>query len=248
MRRDCSGFSPAAVASVPSGRRIEQAHEVGPVDEHAVRRAPCRPAGSWRPRPSAKRTGRLPAHAARRPPRRDGTRERPAHIRHRRVRFSPVRSQRGGGRATWPALRADMPPTAMAAWRRKRTPSSRSSTGTRSSAEWISRAAVSASIVRIGKKPYETVPNASRTQWLSVKPGDDQRHRLRARLALRDERLDRVPERPRHRRARASRAPRATRSRTPRRCRGTRARPPRPRPATGPAGCGSRRSPRRSPG
>ena len=49
-------------------------------------------------------------------------------------------------------------------------PSSRSSTWMRSSAEWTSSDATSGSIVRIGKKPYATVPNASRIQWLSVKP------------------------------------------------------------------------------
>ena len=37
-------------------------------------------------------------------------------------------------------------------------------------AEWTSSVASSASIARIGKKPYATVPNASRIQWLSVKP------------------------------------------------------------------------------
>ena len=45
-----------------------------------------------------------------------------------------------------------------------------SSTAARSSAEWISRAASSGSIARIGKNPYATVPNFWRTQWLSVKP------------------------------------------------------------------------------
>ena len=40
----------------------------------------------------------------------------------------------------------------------------------RSSAEWIRRAASSASITRNGKKPYATVPKASRNQWLSVNP------------------------------------------------------------------------------
>ena len=63
-----------------------------------------------------------------------------------------------------------MPPTDVAAWRRNSTPSSRSSTGIRSSAEWISRAASSGLIVRIGKNPYATVPNASRSQWESVNP------------------------------------------------------------------------------
>src|SRR5205085_8244435 len=62
------------------------------------------------------------------------------------------------------------PQIACATWRRKRTPSSRSSTGTRSFAEWISRAAVSGSIARAGKNPYATVPNASRIQCESVKP------------------------------------------------------------------------------
>ena len=57
-----------------------------------------------------------------------------------------------------------------AAARRKSTPSPRSSTWVRSSAEWIRRAASSISIVRIGKKPYATVPNASRSQCESVKP------------------------------------------------------------------------------
>ena len=45
------------------------------------------------------------------------------------------------------------PQTDCAAWRSQRTPSSRSSTGTRSSAEWMSRAAVSESIARDGKNP-----------------------------------------------------------------------------------------------
>src|SRR5256885_14055551 len=40
----------------------------------------------------------------------------------------------------------------------------------RSSAEWINVAARSADIARSGKKPYATVPNAARSQWLSVKP------------------------------------------------------------------------------
>src|SRR5512133_237499 len=62
------------------------------------------------------------------------------------------------------------PPICRATCRRKRTPSSRSSTAIRSSAEWTRRAATSGSIVRIGKKPYATVPKASRSQWLSVKP------------------------------------------------------------------------------
>ena len=44
-------------------------------------------------------------------------------------------------------------PIARAAWRRKRTPSSRSSTSARSSAEWTSRAARSGSIDLTGKKP-----------------------------------------------------------------------------------------------
>jgi hypothetical protein len=30
--------------------------------------------------------------------------------------------------------------------------------------------AISSGGIRIGKKPYATVPNASRSQWLSVKP------------------------------------------------------------------------------
>ena len=51
-----------------------------------------------------------------------------------------------------PRLSAHRPRVA-ATWRRNRTPSSRSSTAIRSSAEWISRAASSGSIVRIGKKP-----------------------------------------------------------------------------------------------
>ena len=62
------------------------------------------------------------------------------------------------------------PQTDCAAWRSQRTPSSRSSTGTRSSAEWMSRAAVSESIARAGKKPYATVSNACRNQCESVKP------------------------------------------------------------------------------
>src|SRR5579884_1045165 len=45
------------------------------------------------------------------------------------------------------------PQTARAACVNQRTPSSRSATGTRSSAEWMSRAAVSASSTRAGKKP-----------------------------------------------------------------------------------------------
>ena len=57
-----------------------------------------------------------------------------------------------------------------AAARRNSTPRPRSSTCVRSSAEWISRAATSVSIVLIGKKPYATVPNASRSQCESVKP------------------------------------------------------------------------------
>ena len=40
----------------------------------------------------------------------------------------------------------------------------------RSSVEWINREASCGSIAFIGKKPYATVPNASRTQWLSVNP------------------------------------------------------------------------------
>ncbi len=60
---------------------------------------------------------------------------------------------------------------ACAAYRNQFTLSSRSSTGMRSSAEWMSVAETSAGIVRMGKKPYATVPNASRSQWLSVKPG-----------------------------------------------------------------------------
>jgi hypothetical protein len=44
-------------------------------------------------------------------------------------------------------------PRVAATWRRKRTPSSRSATSIRSSAEWIRRAASSASMVRMGKKP-----------------------------------------------------------------------------------------------
>ena len=48
------------------------------------------------------------------------------------------------------------------------------------------------------------MPNASRSQWLSVKPATADRHRARAGLALGDERLDRVPERRVERRARAA--------------------------------------------
>ena len=51
---------------------------------------------------------------------------------------------------------------------RKSTPSPRSSTCVRSSAEWISRPASSGSITFIGKKPYATVPKASRSQCESV--------------------------------------------------------------------------------
>ena len=41
----------------------------------------------------------------------------------------------------------------------------------RSSAEWTSDAATSGGSSPVdGKKPYATVPNASRSQWLSVKP------------------------------------------------------------------------------
>ena len=54
----------------------------------------------------------------------------------------------------------------------------------RSSAEWIRRAASSTSIVRNGKKPYATVPNASRSQCESVKPAQQQRRELRARLGF----------------------------------------------------------------
>ena len=45
------------------------------------------------------------------------------------------------------------PQTACATWRMNRTPSSRSATGIRSFAEWMSRAAVSESSSRAGKKP-----------------------------------------------------------------------------------------------
>ena len=48
-------------------------------------------------------------------------------------------------------------------------------------------------IARIGKKPYATVPNASRSQWLSVKPATQIGASARARLELGDERLDRRP-------------------------------------------------------
>ena len=47
----------------------------------------------------------------------------------------------------------DHPQIAFAAWRSQRTPSSRSSTGTRSSTEWISVAMRSADIARAGKNP-----------------------------------------------------------------------------------------------
>src|SRR6185503_16208769 len=61
-------------------------------------------------------------------------------------------------------------PSERAAARRNSTPSPRSSTCVRSSAEWMSREASSTSIVRNGKKPYATVPKASRSQCESVKP------------------------------------------------------------------------------
>src|SRR4029078_6241467 len=48
-----------------------------------------------------------------------------------------------------------------AAWRNHARPSSRSSIGMRSSAEWMIWA-ISSGCIRIGKKPYATVPNASR--------------------------------------------------------------------------------------
>src|SRR5690348_17763253 len=56
------------------------------------------------------------------------------------------------------------PSRARAACRIHSTPSSRSATGMRSSAEWMSVALTSAGIVRMGKKPYATVPNAARSQ------------------------------------------------------------------------------------
>jgi hypothetical protein len=60
---------------------------------------------------------------------------------------------------------------ARAACRSQLTPASRSETGIRSSAECTSPAATSGgSSPVVGKKPYATVPNASRSQWLSVKP------------------------------------------------------------------------------
>ena len=92
-------------------------------------------------------------------------------------------------------------PIAVAAWRRKSRPKTRSSTWTRSSAEWTSRAATSGSIVRIGKKPYATVPKASRSQWLSVKPAAPSATR-RPRARRRRRILHGVPERAGRRRAR----------------------------------------------
>ena len=53
-------------------------------------------------------------------------------------------------------------PTVRARSQRNCVPSSRSSTGMRSSAEWMRRPASSDDIVRMGKKPYAIVPNASR--------------------------------------------------------------------------------------
>ena len=41
----------------------------------------------------------------------------------------------------------------------------------RSFAEWMSFVATSVSIAFTGKKPYATVPYASRRKWLSVNPG-----------------------------------------------------------------------------
>ena len=65
----------------------------------------------------------------------------------------------------------------------------------RSSAECTSSDASSGSIVRIGKKPYATVPNASRSQWLSVNPARQMGTARAPGSTSRDERRDRVPER-----------------------------------------------------
>ena len=101
-----------------------------------------------------------------------------------------------------------------ATWRKQRTPSSRSSTATRSSAECTRRAASWGSIVRIGKKPYATVPNASRSQWLSVNPATAAARPSR-RAHPRRRSLDRVPERRLERRARPATAVESTRTRSP---------------------------------
>ena len=91
-----------------------------------------------------------------------------------------------------------------AAARRNSTPSSRSSTCVRSSAEWIRRAASSDSIVLIGKKPYATVPNASRSQCESVKPAQQSGASFAPGSVSLDPVRDRRPERRVERGARAA--------------------------------------------
>ena len=99
---------------------------------------------------------------------------------------------------------AHQAPTDIAAARSAWTPSSRSSTGIRSSAEWMSRAASSPSIALCGKKPYATVPNASRIQCESVKPAQTSGASRAPGSSSLDPALERRPERRLHRRAGAA--------------------------------------------
>ena len=74
------------------------------------------------------------------------------------------------------------------------TPSSRSSTGIRSFAEWMSSVASSVSIVFSGKYPYATVPNAS-PQEVAVRESWARHRRQCAPGSISlDERVERVPQ------------------------------------------------------
>ena len=164
-RRACAG-SPSAAS-----RRRQLAPSPA-----AAARAPRR-AG-----PGPRRSGLLTRDARKRL-RADATSIRPVVVRGSRT---PTRSARARARRSGaPCRRAGSSPSApsrrrvvalsrapiVRAWRSQRTPSSRSATGMRSSAEWTSVAATSGGSSPVeGKKPYATVPNASRSQWLSVKP------------------------------------------------------------------------------
>src|SRR5207253_7113012 len=97
---------------------------------------------------------RLPRRGRVVPPQHLGAAVADVHARDRAVALEePVRAQRGLELCERRELDGH-PQTARAACRSQSRPSSRSATGTRSSAEWMSVAATSADIVRSGKKPY----------------------------------------------------------------------------------------------